>query len=146
MELGVRRPPEEEIPSDGAMRAPEGSSAKYNEERGYARVLRAGGDGWETIEAPWHDPFVHMAQEAVDWVDGKIDDPISSGQKGRATIEVLMAIYESARKRRRIDLPLKTLANPLQLMIADGDLPVEWPGPYEVRARIVRGEAMQWSS
>jgi predicted dehydrogenase len=146
LELGVTRPPLEELPSDGNMRSPEGSSAKYNEERGYARVLRAGGDGWETIEAPWHDPFVHMAQEVVDWVDGTIDDPISSGQKGRATIEVLMAIYESARKRRRIDLPLKTLANPLQLMIADGDLPVEWPGAYEVRARIVRGEAMQWSS
>ena len=55
-----------------------------------------------------------------------------------------MAIYESARKRRRIDLPLKTLANPLQLMVEAGELPVEWPGPYETRARIVRGEAMQW--
>ena len=146
MELGVTRPPVEEIPSDGRMRSPEGSSAKYNEERGYARVLRTGGDGWETIEVPWHDPFVHMAQEAVDWVDGKIDDPISAGDKGRATMEVLMAIYESARKRRRIDLPLKTLANPLQLMIQSGELPVEWPGAYEVRSRIVRGEAMQWSS
>ena len=92
-----------------------------------------------------HDPFVHMAQEAVDWVDGKIDDPISSGLKGRATIEVLMAIYESARKRRRIDLPLKTLANPLQLMVESGELPVEWPGAYETRARIVRGEAMSWN-
>ena len=98
----------------------------------------------EKIEAPWHDPFVHMAQEAVNWVDGKIDDPISSGQKGRATIEVLMAIYESARKRRRIDLPLKTLANPLQLMVDAGELPVEWPGAYETRSRIVRGEGFSW--
>jgi predicted dehydrogenase len=144
MELGVTRPPAEEIRSDGNMRAPEGSSAKYNDENGYAQVLRVGGDRWERIEAPWHDPFVHMAQEAVDWVDGKIDDPISSGQKGRATIEVLMAIYESARKRRRIDLPLKTLANPLQLMVESGELPVEWPGAYETRARIVRGEEFAW--
>ena len=44
-----------------------------------------------------------------------------------------MAIYESARKRRRIDLPLKTLANPLALMVDAGELPVEWPGRYEVR-------------
>ena len=144
LELGVSRPPVEEIRSDGTMRAPEGSSAKYNDESGYARVLRVGGDRWEKIEAPWHDPFVHMAQEAVDWVDGKIDDPISSGQKGRATMEVLMAIYESARKRQRIDLPLKTLANPLQLMVDSGELPVEWPGPYETRSRIVRGEGMAW--
>jgi predicted dehydrogenase len=144
MELGVTRPPVEEIPSDGAMRSPEGSSAKYNTENGYAQVLRVGGDRWEKIEAPWHDPFVHMAQEAVDWVDGKLDDPISSGQKGRATIEVLMAIYESARKRRRIDLPLKTLANPLQMMVESGEMPVEWPGAYETRSRIVRGEGFAW--
>jgi predicted dehydrogenase len=146
MELGVTRPPVDEIPSDGAMRSPEGSSAKYNTENGYAQVLRVGGDHWERIEAPWHDPFVHMAQEAVDWVDDKIDDPISSGQKGRATMEVLMAIYESARKRRRIDLPLKTLANPLQLMVESGELPVEWPGAYETRSRIVRGEGMAWDA
>lgn len=144
LELGVTRPPVDQIRSDGNMRAPEGSSAKYNDENGYARVLRVGGDRWEKIEAAWHDPFVHLAQEAVDWVDGKVTDPISSGQKGRATIEALMAIYESARKRRRIDLPLKTLANPLQLMVESGELPVEWPGPYETRSRIVRGEGMAW--
>ena len=144
LDLFVTRPPNDQLRSDGAMRQPEGSSAKYNDERGYARLLRSGGDGWETIEAPWHDPFVHLAQEAVDWVEGRTTDPISSGQKGRATIEVLMAMYESARKRRRIDVPLKTLANPLQLMVEAGDLPVEWPGAYEVRARLVRGEGMEW--
>jgi UDP-N-acetyl-2-amino-2-deoxyglucuronate dehydrogenase len=146
LELGVTRPPVDEIQSDGEMRAPEGSSAKYNDENGYARVLRAGSSGRETIEAPWHDPFVHLAQEAVDWVDGKIDDPISSGHKARTTMEVLMAIYESARKRRRIDLPLRTLANPLQLMVEAGELPVEWPGAYETHSRIVRGEGMAWTS
>ena len=144
LELGVTRPPDAQLRGDGLMRQPEGSSAKYNDEIGYARVLRAGAESWEKIEAPWHDPFVHLAQEAVDWVEGRVTDPISSGAKGRATLEVLMAIYESARKRRRIDLPLKTLANPLQLMVEAGDLPVEWPGRYETRARIVRGERMTW--
>lgn len=144
MDLSVARPPEDELQSDGAMRQPEGSSAKYNDERGVGRVLRAGGAGWEPIEAPWEDPFVRLAREAVDWVDGTIDDPISAGAKGRATLEILMALYESARKRRRIELPLKTLANPLELMVDAGELPVEWPGAYEVRARLVRGEGMSW--
>lgn len=144
LELGVTRPPDDQLRSDGAMRQPEGSSAKYNDERGYARLLRSDSGGWQTIEAPWHDPFVHLAQEAVDWVEGRAADPISSGQKARATMEVLMAMYESARKRRRIDLPLKTLANPLKLMVDAGDLPVEWPGAYEQRARLVRGEGMAW--
>jgi hypothetical protein len=31
-------------------------------------------------------------------------------------------------------------------MVEHGDLPVEWPGTYERRARIVRGEAMSWSA
>lgn len=144
LDLDVARPPDDELRSDGDMRAPEGSSAKYNDERGFARLLRSGGRGWETVEAPWHDPFVHLAQEAVDWVDGRVDDPISSGDKGRATLELLMAMYESARKRRRVDLPLKTLANPLKLMVNSGELPIEWPGAYEQRARLVRGEAMEW--
>jgi len=29
-------------------------------------------------------------------------------------------------------------------MVENGDLPVEWPGTYERRARIVRGERMSW--
>ena len=55
-----------------------------------------------------------------------------------------MALFESARKRQRIYLPLKTRVNPLNLMVEKGDLPIEWPGRYELRSRIVRGEAMSW--
>jgi len=29
-------------------------------------------------------------------------------------------------------------------MVENGDLPVEWPGTYELRARLVRGEGMSW--
>ena len=55
-----------------------------------------------------------------------------------------MALYESARKRRRIPLPLKTRLNPLSLMVERGELAVEWPGRYESRSGIVRGEGMAW--
>ncbi len=145
MELGTSRPPDHELRSDGAMWQPEGSSAKYNDEWGWVRYLNATSGGWRNVEAPWHDAWVHQCQEAIDWVEGRVTDPISSAQKGYATQEVMMALYESARKRRRIDLPLKTRVNPLQLMIENGDLPVEWPGAYETRATIVRGEGMTWN-
>jgi hypothetical protein len=56
----------------------------------------------------------------------------------------MMALFESARKKQRVYLPLKTRVNPLKLMVESGDLPVEWPGQYERRARIVRGERMSW--
>ena len=44
----------------------------------------------------------------------------SSGYQGYATHELLMAIYESSRKRRRIHLPLEEMESPLTLMIDDG--------------------------
>ena len=44
----------------------------------------------------------------------------SSGYQGYATHELLMAIYESSRKRRRIHLPLEEMESPLTLMIEDG--------------------------
>jgi predicted dehydrogenase len=46
----------------------------------------------------------------------------SSGYQGRATLEVLMAIYESSRKRGRIRLPLEEKESPLTLMIRDGQV------------------------
>jgi hypothetical protein len=75
-----------------------------------------------------------------------VAEPISSAERGRAVQEIMMALYESARKKQRVYLPLKTRVNPLRLMVEHGDLPVEWPGHYERRARIVRGEGMSWSA
>ena len=144
MELGTGRPANDELRSDGDMWQPEGSSAKYNDEWGWVRYLNGTGNGWQTVEAPWHDAWVHQCQETIAWADGTLSDPLSTAAKAYATQEVMMALYESARKRQRIDLPLKTKLNPLQLMVDDGDLPVEWPGQYELRARIVRGEGMSW--
>jgi hypothetical protein len=97
-----------------------------------------------TVEVPWHDAWAHQCQEAIDSVEGRVSQPISSGERGRAVQEVMMALYESARKKQRIYLPLKTRINPLKLMVEQGDLPVEWPGTYERRSRIVRGESMSW--
>ena len=144
MELGTVVPPDEEIPSDAPMYMPEGPTARYNRERGTARYLNAETGGWRAVEAPWHDCWAHQCREAIDWVEGRIERPISGGDRGRAVQEIMMALYESARQRRRIPLPLKTRLNPLTLMVERGELPVEWPGRYESRSRIVRGEGMAW--
>ena len=144
MELWTGRPPTEQIPSDAPMRMTEGKSANYNYEFGVVRYLNGTSGGWKEVEAPWHDCWSHQCQEAVDWIEGKVDDPISGYQNGRKVTEVMMALFESARKKQRIELPLKTKVNPLALMVENGDLPVEWPGQFERRARLVRGEAMSW--
>jgi UDP-N-acetyl-2-amino-2-deoxyglucuronate dehydrogenase len=144
MELDTTRHPDSEIPSDAPMYMPEGPSARYNYEIGMVRYLGRDTPGWVTVEAPWHDAWAHQCQEAVDWVEGRVEHPISGADRGRAVQEVMMSLFESARKKQRIYLPLKTRVNPLQLMVEDGDLPVEWPGSYERRAKIVRGERMSW--
>lgn len=144
MELRTARPARAEIPTDGNMYTPEGPSAGYNVESGAVRYFNAGTAGWHEVEAEWHDCWAHQCQEAIDWVEGKIDNPISGADRGRAVQEIMMALFESARKKQRIHLPLKTKVNPLTLMVENGDLPVEWPGRYERRAGIVRGEAMSW--
>ncbi len=144
MLLTTGRPSNEELRSDGGMWQPEGSSAKYNDEWSAVQYMNATSGGWKNVEAPWHDAWVHQAQETIGWVEGTVPDPLSTAAKAYATQEVMMALYESARKRKRIDLPLKTRINPLQKMVADGDLKVEWPGEYEQRSRIVRGEEMTW--
>jgi predicted dehydrogenase len=144
MELFTGRPPREEIPTDGAMYSPEGPSAGYNYEFGVVRYMNATSSGWQEVEAPWQDCWAHQAQETVAWAEGTLDDPISHYRHGRKVTEVMMALFESARKKQRVELPLKTMVNPLALMVENGDLPVEWPGQYERRARLVRGEAMSW--
>ncbi|MEM7132520.1 MAG: Gfo/Idh/MocA family oxidoreductase [Chloroflexota bacterium] len=144
MELRTTRPPADEVPTDEPMYMPEGPSARYNYEYGVVRYLNGVSDGWQEVEAPWHDCWSHQCQEAIDWIEGRIEQPISGADRARAVQEVMMALFESARKRQRIYLPLKTRVNPLSLMVEQGDLPVEWPGRYERRSRIVRGEAMSW--
>jgi len=39
-----------------------------------------------------------------------------------------------------VHMPMKTMANPLDLMIEDGHLPVRYPGRHDIRANRLRGE------
>ncbi len=144
MELSTTRHPDKEVPSDAPMRMPEGKSANYNFEMGTARYINSSNSGWQHVKVDWHDSWAHQCQDTVDWVEGRTENPISGADRGRAVQEVMMALFESARKKQRICLPLRTRINPLALMVDEGDLPVEWPGAYELRASLVRGEAMTW--
>ena len=144
MEFSTSHHANNKIPSDAPMYMPEGKSARYNYEIGMVRYLNGSSAGWTQVEASWHDCWAQQCQEAIAWVEGQLDNPISGAERARAVQEVMMALFESARKKQRIYLPLKTRLNPLNLMVEQGDLPVEWPGRYERRSRIVRGEKMSW--
>ena len=87
--------------------------------------------GWQSIKPPAieSDQF----QELVDWLDGAIPEHRSNGRQARVTMEIMMAIYESARTRGLVELPLRTQESPLHLMLQSGALPVEKPGKYDIR-------------
>jgi predicted dehydrogenase len=78
--------------------------------------------------------FVDQAHDAVAWLDGDHDEHRCEARHGYAAIEIVLAIYESVRQREVTRLPLRTRANPLDLLVESGDLPVTRPGVYDIRA------------
>jgi predicted dehydrogenase len=94
------------------------------------RLLRGG--GWELIETGYEDPWVGQARELVAWIEGRSGHR-NEARNGRATLEILMAIYQSARQHEVVRMPLTVEENPLDQMIEEGKLPVNDGGAYDIR-------------
>ena len=91
--------------------------------------VRAGSDsrfrsedtGGKWVPLPQHGQ-PQIFEDLLRWIEGGLEHR-SSGRKGRDTLEVLLAIYESSRSRSRVSLPLERRGNALEEMMADGTLP-----------------------
>lgn len=66
-------------------------------------------------------------------MEGNTDEHRCSARQARYTIEILMSIYDSVRRRSLVSTPLRTRANPLAVMRENGDLEPEYPGEYDIR-------------
>ena len=144
-EGGVQAVIENDMPSPGSIHCRiEGSEGMLDINENVVRFFNAETNGWRTIENPRNDPFYDQAQGLVDWLDGAVADYRGEGEKARAVIEIMMAIYESARCHEVVRMPLQTRLSPLELMVEAGRLPVERPGRYDIRSFLVRGEGMSW--
>jgi predicted dehydrogenase len=125
-----------------------GSDGIVQVDENRVRVLTAG--GWRELDVPsdetFSTPFVAQARSIIDWLDGRIADSEyrNEGTNARVTMEIMMAIYESARLHEQVRLPLQTRLSPLDLMVESGDLSIERPGAYDIRSFLVRGEGMSW--
>ena len=86
---------------------------------------------WTEIDPPPVETTQY--RELVAWIEGKVADHRGNGRQGRATLEILMGIFESLRIRNVVTMPLRTRDCPLDLMIADGSLPVQVEGRYDLR-------------
>ncbi len=77
--------------------------------------VRTNGE-WKVVELePTPNPVDEMVMALEEGRPHK-----SSGEQGLATHEVLMAVYESSRRRGVVELPLQYRGNPLKDMIEQG--------------------------
>ena len=97
----------------------------------------AEGDNFE-----WREGAAGQADELADWISGAAAGHRNHGGNGYKALEMIHAVYESARCHERVMLPLQTRVNPLDLMVESGHLAPQRPGPYDIRAFLLRGERL----
>ncbi len=90
------------------------------------------GGGWQEIEP--QPVETDQYQELIDWIEGRVADHRGNARQARYTLEIMMAIFESLRIKNVVHMPLATRECPLDLMVADGTLPVLKEGRYDLRA------------
>lgn len=90
----------------------------------------------------WKEAGTGQAVELADWIEGKAESHRGEGTHGYKALEMVHGVYESARLHERVLTPVNTHVNPLDVMVEDGHLPVRYPGSYDIRAKLLRGENM----
>lgn len=109
------------------------------------RLFNAETNGWQDIDldlqegqkAIGGETNAAQARELIAWLEGGPEHR-GSGRQARVTVEIMMAIYESARRHSRIEFPLKEKTYPLDRMIEEGLLPVEAQGKNDIRGFLKR--------
>ena len=130
---------EEEGASAGSFQI-RGSEGMLEATEHRVRLFNAGSGGWKDMDVEeggerrsiGGETNAAQVRELIAWIEGGPEHR-GSGRKARATVEIMMAMFESARKHRAIRMPLEEKGYPLDLMIEEGLLPVEVEGRYDIR-------------
>jgi len=89
----------------------------------------------------WDEGGAGQADELADWIEDKVVHR-GNAQNGYKALQMIHAVYESARMHEKVVMPVRTRVNPLDLMVESGHLTPERPGRYDIRAFLLRGERM----
>ncbi len=89
----------------------------------------------------WEEGGSGQADELADWIEGKAVHR-GRAENGYKALQMIHAVYESARMHEKVVMPMRTRVNPLDLMVESGHLTPERPGRYDIRAFLLRGENM----
>jgi predicted dehydrogenase len=90
----------------------------------------------------WREGAAAQSAELADWIAGTAERFRGEATHGLKALQMVHAVYESARVHEKVLLPMQTRVNPLDLMVNSGHLAPERPGPYDIRAFLLRGERM----
>lgn len=81
-------------------------------------------DRWQPVELdaePEGDILLHSLKQFAHMITDGEDHPLA-GANALKDMEVVMAIYESARLRTRVELPLQQMRYPLEILIENGEM------------------------
>ena len=119
----------------------QGTEGLIDFDDGWIRYFNGSTKGWKDIEVEDTEPMVDQARELIDWIEDRCVHR-NQAENGLWTMHMMMGVFESARCHEKVHLPLETRANPLDLMVESGQLPVQRPGRYDTRSVLLGGEAM----
>jgi predicted dehydrogenase len=126
--------------TEGAIRTDRNAVYLMNSEEAGWKEIKPGEPAPKPEEAVMQEGWSAPAEasptqvaELIAWIEGRIEEHRGAGRHARATMEIMMAIYESLRIHDVVELPLQTKESPLELMIDGGALPVTKPGKYDIR-------------
>lgn len=119
------------------LNAETGGRWQHHEPDGKFHKVADHGDQFE-----WHEAPAAQMDELADWIEGKTDHFRGDALNGIKALQMVHAVYESARMHEKVLLPMETRANPLDLMVESGHLAPQRPGPFDIRAFLLRGERM----
>lgn len=95
-----------------------------------AAVLSPRARDWQRLEEQRPQPT--PVEELIAWMEGGPEHR-NSGRASLVAEEIMMAIYESARRRELVKAPFTRTTSPLLEMVADGTLAVAEPA-YDIRS------------
>ena len=123
-----------------------GSEGFLNVSETKVKVMNATSNGWQDVDlglskddkALGGNTNAAQVRELISWIEGAADHHRNAGTIARDTVEIMMALYESARQNHIVRLPMSEKGYPLELMVAEGKLPIEVEGRYDIRGFLKR--------
>lgn len=103
-----------------------GPEGVINFDREWATVTN--GEGTREVEM---QPQPTYLGELIEWIEGGPEHR-NAGRIALVSQQIMMAIYESAKTRTRVEMPYDKRESPLAQMIEGGTLPAEGE-PYDIR-------------